>query len=102
MIDSLRKHPVLSVTQVIAFLLALPAFFSTVSFMDAVTNEQARRQFAVAVWMDCRRYESRKLLSLVDNSGKTISILAFGLLPCDKLIVYLEFSNLAMAGASKK
>jgi hypothetical protein len=42
MIDSLRKHPVLAAVQVIAFLIALPAFFSTVSFMDAVTPEQAR------------------------------------------------------------
>jgi hypothetical protein len=42
MIDWLRKHPVLSAAQVVAFLIALPAFFSTVSFMDAVTPEQAR------------------------------------------------------------
>ena len=40
--DSLRKHPVLSVVQVIAFFIALPAFFSTVSFINAVTPEQAR------------------------------------------------------------
>jgi hypothetical protein len=42
MIDSFRKHPVLSATQVFASLVALPAFFSTVSFMNAVTPEQAR------------------------------------------------------------
>jgi hypothetical protein len=41
MIDSLRRHPVLSAFQVIAFLIALPAFFSTVSFVAAVTPEQA-------------------------------------------------------------
>jgi hypothetical protein len=42
MIDSLRKHPVLSAFQVIAFLIALPAFFSTMSFTGAVTPDQAR------------------------------------------------------------
>jgi hypothetical protein len=40
-IDSLRKHPVLSAFQAVAFLIALPAFFSTVSFMNAVTPAQA-------------------------------------------------------------
>jgi hypothetical protein len=42
MIGSLRKHPVLAVFQVVAFLIALPAFFSTMSFVGAVTPEQAR------------------------------------------------------------
>jgi hypothetical protein len=42
MIGSLRKHPVFSAFQVIAFLIALPAFFSTMSFVGAVTPEQAR------------------------------------------------------------
>jgi hypothetical protein len=42
MIDSLRKHSVLSVFQVVAFLVALPAFFSTMNFTCAVTPEQAR------------------------------------------------------------
>ena len=42
MIDSLRKHPVLSAVQVIAFLIALPASFSIISFVEAITPEQTR------------------------------------------------------------
>jgi hypothetical protein len=42
MIDPEQKHPVLSIAQVLAFLIALPAFFSTVSFFNAVTRSQAR------------------------------------------------------------
>jgi len=39
--DSFRKRPFVSVAQVLAFLVALPAFFSTVSFTDALTPDQA-------------------------------------------------------------
>jgi hypothetical protein len=37
-----RKHPLLSAAQVVAFVVALPAFFSTINFIVAVTPEQAR------------------------------------------------------------
>jgi hypothetical protein len=41
-IESARKRPILSALQVLAFLIAFPAFFSMMSFIDAVTPEQAK------------------------------------------------------------
>jgi hypothetical protein len=45
MLKSLREHPLLCVTQVLAFLIALPAFFSTMSFTSALTSEQAVAEY---------------------------------------------------------
>src|SRR5262245_22902219 len=44
MINTFRKHPVLSVLQIAAFFIALPAFFSAVSFMNAISSEQAQAE----------------------------------------------------------
>jgi hypothetical protein len=41
MIKSFRKRPVLSIAQVLAFLIVLPAFYSTVNFESAINREQA-------------------------------------------------------------
>jgi hypothetical protein len=41
MIKSLRMRPLLCAAQVLAFIIVLPAFFSTVSFTSALTPEQA-------------------------------------------------------------
>jgi hypothetical protein len=45
MLKSFRKHPLLCVAQVLAFLIALPAFFSTMSFTSALTPEQAIAEY---------------------------------------------------------
>ncbi|MEQ8789693.1 MAG: hypothetical protein RIC55_25585 [Pirellulaceae bacterium] len=45
MLESLRQHPILCAAQVLAFLIAFPAFFSTVSFSVALTPEQAIAKF---------------------------------------------------------
>jgi hypothetical protein len=45
MLKSLREHPLLCVAQVLAFLIALPAFFSTMSFTSALTPEQVVAEF---------------------------------------------------------
>jgi hypothetical protein len=45
MLKSLREHPLLCVAQVLAFLIDLPAFFSTMSFTSALTPEQAVTEF---------------------------------------------------------
>ncbi|HLX68376.1 MAG TPA: hypothetical protein VKV04_02005 [Verrucomicrobiae bacterium] len=45
MLKSFRKHPRLCVAQVFAFLIALPAFFSTVSFSSALTPGQAIAEY---------------------------------------------------------
>jgi hypothetical protein len=45
MLKSFQKHPLLWVAQIIVFLISLPAFFSTVSFMDALTPEKAITEF---------------------------------------------------------
>jgi hypothetical protein len=42
MINTLQKHPVLLAALVISLLITQPAFFSTMSFIQAVTPEQAR------------------------------------------------------------
>jgi hypothetical protein len=44
--ESFRKHPILSVTQIVAFLVALPAFFATVSFLNALTPTEAVEKYA--------------------------------------------------------
>ena len=46
--------------------------------------------------MERRSYESRELLSLVDDSGETISFRDFGFLSGDGLAVYLGFGILAL------
>jgi len=46
--------------------------------------------------MERRSYESRELLSLVDDSGETISFWDFGFLSRDGLAVYLGFDILAL------
>jgi hypothetical protein len=43
-IKSLRMRPALSIAQVLAFLIILPAFFSTESFVSAITPEQANAE----------------------------------------------------------
>jgi hypothetical protein len=45
MLKSLLEHPLLCVTQMLALLIALPAFFSTMSFTSALTPEQAVTEF---------------------------------------------------------
>jgi hypothetical protein len=52
--------------------------------------------------MECGSYESRELLSLVDDSGETIPLWRFDFLSRDKLAVYLGFDILAMEIASKE
>src|SRR5438552_15713692 len=47
--DSFRKRPFVSVAQVLAFLVALPAFFSTVSFTGALTPDQAVAKYEMAL-----------------------------------------------------
>ena len=47
MIELLRKHPLLCVAQVLAFLIGLPAFFSTVSLSVALTPEEAIAKFDI-------------------------------------------------------
>jgi hypothetical protein len=47
-------------------------------------------------------YESRELLSLVDDSGETISLWDFTFLSRDELAVYLGFDILALEIASKE
>jgi hypothetical protein len=56
----------------------------------------SRRRFAVAFWMERRSYESRELLSLVDDSGETVSLWRFHCLSCDELAVHMGFDILAL------
>jgi hypothetical protein len=46
MIESLRKHRLLYAGEVLAFLICLPAFFSTLSFNDALTPQQAIARYS--------------------------------------------------------
>lgn len=40
-LDELRKHPALAAVLLVAFVVAIPSFFSTISFVAAVDPEQA-------------------------------------------------------------
>jgi len=45
MFELIRKHPALSIAQVLAFLIAVSGFFSTVSFSVALAPDQAMANF---------------------------------------------------------